>query len=585
MSARILIAGSHIRDLECAANLLKSGGCQVRTTTDAALAIAEILAERPDLILVEPALRGMDGMTLAMHLKADPRTRDIQIVAWTDATATHSSEYAVAAGCDGVIIKSPDAGTLAAEITPFLFPAVSACEHETSQRRSLRILLVDDSSFNRELLAMRLSSAGHFTLQAADGVQALSILEAEKVDAVISDVLMPSMDGYQLCHKIRGNPRLKDVPVIICSGALISPASELLASELGAVRFLRKPFSQDRILATLREVVSEAEHRRDQLGSGGIVSSSTDQTERLIEQLETKNGKLREATEQLLQTQHELLVLSRRLEDREEMLREKNAQLEEELRMARETHLALLPRCFPSLPTGTPPGESAILFHQRFVPKGTVSGDFFDISALSDTKAGVFICDAMGHDVRAALVTALIRGVLSEVTKTVSDPGEVLTAINRTLVPILRQAGAPMFASAFYMTANAADGEIRYANAGHPSPFLVRRDTGKIESLGVLGRAHGPALGFMEDSLYPTGRRVMVPHDLVVLFTDGVFEVDGQDEEPFGQERLKEAVHSRIGLPPEQLFNEILEEVHRFSLIDDFEDDVCLVGMEVDHLC
>jgi sigma-B regulation protein RsbU (phosphoserine phosphatase) len=152
-------------------------------------------------------------------------------------------------------------------------------------------------------------------------------------------------------------------------------------------------------------------------------------------------------------------------------------------------------------------------------------------------------------------------------------------------VPILRQAGTPTFGSAFYMTADAASGEIQYANAGHPSPFLARRKTGTIERLGVAGRAHGPALGFMEDSRYATDRRVLAPHDLVLLFTDGIFEVDGPDEEPFGQERLLDAVRSRIGLPPGQLFDELLDEVHRFSLTDVFEDDVCLLGMEVDHLC
>ena len=133
--------------------------------------------------------------------------------------------------------------------------------------------------------------------------------------------------------------------------------------------------------------------------------------------------------------------------------------------MARETHLALMPLNYPSQPRGTPPGESALQFHQRFVSKGAVSGDFFDVPALSDTKAGVFICDVMGHGVRAALVTAVVHGILVEVASTVSDPGKVLAEINRKLVPMLGRSGTPMFASAFYMTADAANGEIQYANA------------------------------------------------------------------------------------------------------------------------
>jgi sigma-B regulation protein RsbU (phosphoserine phosphatase) len=245
----------------------------------------------------------------------------------------------------------------------------------------------------------------------------------------------------------------------------------------------------------------------------------------------------------------------------------------------------LLPRSYPRFPKGTPYEERAFRFHQRFAPKGAVSGDLFDVPALSDTKVGIFICDVMGHGVRAALVTAVIRGILSELARVLSDPGEVLAEINRKLVPILGQAGAPMFASAFYMTADAATGEIQYANAGHPSPFLVRRETGVIERLGVVGLAHGPALGFIEELQYPTGRCVLAPHDLVLLFTDGIFDAAGPDAEPFGEERMLDFVRSRIGMPPEHLFDELLAEVHRFSSTDDFEDDVCLVGMEVDHLC
>ena len=164
-----------------------------------------------------------------------------------------------------------------------------------------------------------------------------------------------------------------------------------------------------------------------------------------------------------------------------------------------------------------------------------------------------------------------------------SDPSEVLAGLNRVLAPIMRHAGTPMFATAFYMTANAASGEIQYANAGHPNPFLVRRDLGRIERIGAA--AHGPALGLLPDARYQTGRRTLARRDLVMLFTDGIFEVDGPDETLFGQERLLGAVRKRIHLPPEQLFDEVMDEVRGYSLTNEFDDDICLLGMEVDHLC
>jgi len=561
---RILIVENQSRYLKHAVLILENEGYAVRTAPDAAQAVYQLMDQRPDLILMGTALRGMDGMTLGMHLKADAATRALPVVAWVASTAKHGPEEAAAAGCDGCIVKSIDASSLGREIAPFLFDAASARGRDPLHRRRLKILVVDDNELNRELLAELFISEGHLALTAADGEQALTILAAEPIDAVISDLMMPAVDGYQLCHKIRSDARLNDVPVIIYSGTLISAASEALATDLGAVRFLRKPAPLAMINATLLEVLGEVETRA-----------------RKARAAEGRQSHGNKVTAQLLDAHHDLLMLSRALERSDETLRKKNAELEEDLRLARETNLALLPRSFPSLPRGTPAAESALQFHQRFAPKGTVSGDFFDVRELSDTKAGLFICDVMGHGVRAALVTAVIRGIFGELARTQPDPGEVLDGINRALVPILRQAGAPMFASAFYLTADTVSGEIQYANAGHPSPFLVRAESGAIERLGVRGRTHGPALGVVPEAHYPTGRRVLAPHDLVLLFTDGIFEVEGTDEEQFGQERLVEAVHRRVGLPAEQLFDELFEEVHAFSATDEFEDDVCLLGMEV----
>jgi len=581
---RILVVEKQFYWLKRATETLERAGYKVATAVDSATAVGQILARRPDLILMGLELQGMDGMTLAMHLKAEPTTRDILIVAWTAPTTKCGVEKAVAAGCDGCISKSKEAGALLSYIAPFLIETAPAPRPVAASCQGLNILVVDDNSLSRTMLAELLGSEGYIVMEATDGISALALLEQQRIDAVISDALMPAMDGYQLCHKIRGAPRFNDVSVIVYSGVLTSPESETLASELGAVRFLRKPAPLDTITSTLREVLREAERRRvEALGSETADFGPGDKARNLTARLEKQNRNSLEVADKLLQAHHELLVLSRALAESEESLREKNAQFEEDMLMARETHMALMPRSYPSFPSSMPLSESAFQFHQRFAPKGNVSGDFFDFPPLSDTKAGVFICDVMGHGVRAALVSAVIRGMLVELVRVMSDPGDVLAKINRTLVPIMRNAGTPMFATAFFMTADAASGEIQYANAGHPSPFLVRRNTARIERIGCL--AHGPALGLMRESSYRSARRKLAPHDFVMLFTDGIFEVDGPDEELFGQERLLEALRTRIGLPLEQIFDELLTEIRGFSVTENFEDDVCLLGMEVDHLC
>ena len=148
-------------------------------------------------------------------------------------------------------------------------------------------------------------------------------------------------------------------------------------------------------------------------------------------------------------------------------IRERNSEMEDDLNMAREIQQAFLPQQYPSFPRRAPPEESAIQFFSRYIPTTAVGGDFFHVHSLSDTEAGVFICDVMGHGVRAALVTAIQRALVEEMLPAAHDPGRFLTELNRAMLSILRRARTPMFASAFYMVVDLSKGELRYANAGH----------------------------------------------------------------------------------------------------------------------
>ena len=90
-----------------------------------------------------------------------------------------------------------------------------------------------------------------------------------------------------------------------------------------------------------------------------------------------------------------------------EELRTKNEPLEQDLEMARELQSSLLPQRFPNFPHHANHENSAVHFYPFFRPSMIVSGDFFDVFDISDEKAGLFICDVMGHGVRAALVARL----------------------------------------------------------------------------------------------------------------------------------------------------------------------------------
>ena len=263
-----------------------------------------------------------------------------------------------------------------------------------------------------------------------------------------------------------------------------------------------------------------------------------------------------------------------------EELRAKNLLMEENLRMAREIQAAMMPEQYPVFPKGVPPEKSAFRFVHRYQPAESVSGDFFSVSALSDNEAAIFICDVTGHGVRAALVTAMIRALAEELKPLARDPGMFLRKLNSDLCNILKTTGSPMLTTAFYMVADWTTGVMRFANAGHPKPLFIRRSAGRVEPLvNVTGQSQ-PALGLFDDPPYQTTELTLTPDDFVMLFTDGLYEVQGLNEELYSQERLMMELQDLLTRSNAELFDELLEAIRAFSVSHEFDDDVCIVGME-----
>ena len=263
-----------------------------------------------------------------------------------------------------------------------------------------------------------------------------------------------------------------------------------------------------------------------------------------------------------------------------EELRTKNLLMEENLRMAREIQTSMLPQQFPIFPKNVSPEQSAFQFVHRYEPAESVSGDFFSVSALSDNEAAMFICDVTGHGIRAALVTAMIRALAEELKPLARDPGMFLRKLNSDLCSILKTTGSPMLTTAFYLVADWTTGVMRFANAGHPKPLFIRRSAGRVEPLvNVTGQSQ-PALGLFDDPAYQTTEITLAPGDFVMLFTDGLYEVQGLNEELYSQERMMMDVQSLLSKSNREMFDELLEAIRVFSVSHEFDDDVCLVGME-----
>lgn len=274
----------------------------------------------------------------------------------------------------------------------------------------------------------------------------------------------------------------------------------------------------------------------------------------------------------LVRVQHRLL------DGNLEVLAARNRQMEEDLRMAREVQVALLPQDFPECRS-----ESGrwLEFAQVFAPASGVSGDFFDVFPVSDHAAGLLMCDVMGHGVRSALVTSMVRTMVEEGREHAAEPGRFLTRLNANLTHLLQRTGDLIFVTACYVVVDAAARRIEFAHAGHPFPLLWRARAARCEALEAAREIGGPALGLMEDHVYSTAEVPLEVGDRLLLYTDGITEAVDTAGEEFGAAALGITFAAAAAHPLERALARVRERAATHTGEAGFSDDVCLLACEL----
>lgn len=258
-------------------------------------------------------------------------------------------------------------------------------------------------------------------------------------------------------------------------------------------------------------------------------------------------------------------------------------EMEEEVRMAGQLQKNFCPTSYPVFPEGASADENCLDLLYAFNLNQQVTGDYCAIKRLSATEVGLFICDVCGTGVRAALGTALIRGVMQEISTLGREPGVYLARMNELLLPLLRKEEIMLNVTACYLVLDVATGVVKLANASHPMP-IVFRDEQAAEWLCDGADSIGPPLAVEAGCSYATVECEIGPGDAVVLFTDGLFTVTNNADDFYGKKRLLDSAHSLTGEPLEDIFEGLEGDALAFSSEGKFSDDVCLVGLSLRKL-
>src|SRR4029077_18735865 len=237
-----------------------------------------------------------------------------------------------------------------------------------------------------------------------------------------------------------------------------------------------------------------------------------------------------------------LLTNIRELEERDREIRQKNEQMETDLRMATELQQALMPSTYPTFPADAGANATSLRFCHRYLPATLMGGDFFHIARLTDDTAAVCICDVMGHGVRAALITAMMIAMIESLATEAPDPARLLTRFNSEFTGILKQTGTLVFVTVLYCVINIKTGTARFARAGHPPPLQVRRSSGEVQTIIMGADSAGPPIGIIPNAQFKTTEMKLAPGDSLLFYTGGIIEVQASNGSQFGIEGLRKSV-------------------------------------------
>jgi len=393
------------------------------------------------------------------------------------------------------------------------------------ETRAATILLIEDEPVTRTSMAARLTRLGYRVLEAENGRVGLEVARRERPDLLIVDWMMPEMDGLTFCDAIRRDAQLKSSQILLMT-AHDAPAQIAEGLVRGADDFLSKSSSKQEIIARVL---------------AGL------RTSRLVRKLETTGEELKSS----------MLLLEK-----------KQAETEADLQTAAAFVQSLLPS--PGSPV------QGITLAWEYQPSLTLGGDLFDVMTIDANHLGLYILDASGHGVAAALRSASLMTFLraENMLQLLGsyNPEQVLFEANRRF---------PLSADGDYFTLwvgqlHLPTGSLSYASAGHPGALLSSAQ----HPSRWLTTASCP-LGFDPSARFTSDRVSLKPADRLFLLSDGIYEVPSPSGELWGRDRFQEAINVGKQTSLSATIASCFAAARGWQQGQHFPDDAAVVGIEL----
>jgi len=397
------------------------------------------------------------------------------------------------------------------------------------------ILVVTDTPEDLVTLRQQLGGEGYQIVQAWTVSDAFEMIQSSRPDLVLLDVTSPGIEGPELCRNLRADPETEALPVIVIADSAEDHADEVLA--IGADGIICRPFEHVELTSRVRSLLRMSELHNSVKFQMDAMCSINEHLDSLNRELTTRNRELEMGMD-----------MARRLQD------------------------ALLPQRYPHVP--------GVAFSHAYTPSDTIGGDIFQLRAIDDERAAIFLADVSGHGVRAALITSIVKTVFNYIDLGDKTPDQALSDFNSRFRNVLGPLAPPIHATVVVMYLNGPQRTIALASAGHPSPLLIRPSE-KTASPILSPAETGIACGFIANPEYVTVERKLTTGDVVLAFTDGIFEVLNAEGQEFGLDRLQTLAAENVRLVPRDLIHKMITETAAFAGGAPRGDDVCLVTTEV----